>query len=76
MMEFFQMTITCRGQIALVSSNVEQHLGHCQVSFVKIFLPVLKYYIFKYKHFLHKKTSNSTLDFDYLFWLLELTPEE
>lgn len=28
----FFLTVTCRGQIVLISSSVEQHLGHCQVS--------------------------------------------
>lgn len=27
----FFLTVTCRGQIVLISSSVEQHLGHCQV---------------------------------------------
>lgn len=32
MLNGFLMTVTCRGQIVLVSSSLEQHLGHCQVS--------------------------------------------
>lgn len=32
MMNGFLVTVTCRGQIVLVSSSLEQHLGHCQVS--------------------------------------------
>lgn len=26
----FLLTITCKGQIVLVSPSIEQHLGHCQ----------------------------------------------
>lgn len=32
MMNGFMLTITCAGQIVLVSSSLEQYLGHCQVS--------------------------------------------
>lgn len=32
MMNGFLLTVTCRGQIVLVSTSLEQHLGHCQVS--------------------------------------------
>lgn len=28
----FFLTVTCRGQIVLISSTVEQYLGHCQVN--------------------------------------------
>lgn len=31
LLDSFLLTITCRGQIVLVSPSVEQHLGHCQV---------------------------------------------
>lgn len=32
MMNGFLLTVTCNGQIVLVSSTLEQYLGHCQVS--------------------------------------------
>lgn len=36
----FLVTVTCKGQIVLVSPSIEQHLGHCQVSeiIVRIFV--------------------------------------
>lgn len=33
MLNVFLLTVTCRGQIVLVSNSLEQHLGHCQVSY-------------------------------------------
>lgn len=33
LIEGFLLTVTCRGQIVLISSSVEQYLGHCQVQF-------------------------------------------
>lgn len=33
-MDTFLLTVTCRGNIVLVSSSVEQHLGHCRVSII------------------------------------------
>ena len=32
LLDTFLLTITCRGNIVLVSSSVEQYLGHCRVS--------------------------------------------
>lgn len=32
LMDTFLLTVTCRSNIVLVSSSVEQHLGHCRVS--------------------------------------------
>lgn len=32
MVNGFMLTVSCGGQIVLVSSSLEQHLGHCQVS--------------------------------------------
>lgn len=29
----FLIAITCRGNIVIVTPSIEQHLGHCQVSF-------------------------------------------
>lgn len=31
LLDTFLITVTCRGQIVVVSKEVEQHLGHCQV---------------------------------------------
>ncbi|XP_023166874.2 circadian locomoter output cycles protein kaput isoform X2 [Drosophila hydei] len=30
MLDSFFLTLTCHGQIVLISSSIEQHLGHCQ----------------------------------------------
>lgn len=32
LLDSFLLTVTCRGQIVLISPSIEQHLGHCQVS--------------------------------------------
>lgn len=32
----FLVTVTVRGQIVLVSSSIEQYLGHCQVCIIKL----------------------------------------
>lgn len=34
MMDTFMIAITCRGQIVLVSTQIEKHLGHCQVCLI------------------------------------------
>lgn len=31
LLDCFLLTVTCRGVIVLVSTNVEHNLGHCQV---------------------------------------------
>lgn len=31
LLDTFFLTVTCKGQIVLVSPSIEQHLGHCQV---------------------------------------------
>lgn len=35
LLDSFLLTLTCRGQILLVSPSIEQHLGHCQVRQIK-----------------------------------------
>lgn len=30
MLDSFFLAVTCHGQILLISSSIEQHLGHCQ----------------------------------------------
>lgn len=32
LLDTFFLTVTCKGQIVLVSPSIEQHLGHCQVN--------------------------------------------
>lgn len=34
LLDSFFLTLTCNGQIVLVSSSIEQHLGHCQVIYI------------------------------------------
>lgn len=43
LLDSFLLTVTCKGQIVLVSPSIEQHMGHCQVFpfFVKIQLKCL-----------------------------------
>lgn len=36
LMDAFVLTVTCRGQILLISNNIEQFLGHSQVCFYYI----------------------------------------
>lgn len=48
LLDSFLLTLTCRGQIVLVSPSVEQHLGHCQV--IELLLGYDIYY--------HKFTAN------------------
>lgn len=31
LMNGFLLTVTCRGNIVVISPSIEQHLGHCQV---------------------------------------------
>lgn len=31
LLDSFLLTVTCKGQIVLVSPSIEQHMGHCQV---------------------------------------------
>lgn len=35
LLDTFLLTITCRANIVLISSSVEQYLGHCRVSIVR-----------------------------------------
>lgn len=36
LLDSFLLTVTCKGQIVLVSPSIEQHMGHCQVFIFKI----------------------------------------
>lgn len=43
LLDTFLLTVTCRGNVVLVSSSVEQYLGHCRVSCQRYFLLFMEF---------------------------------
>jgi hypothetical protein len=66
LMDTFLLSITCRGNIVLVSSSIEKHLGHCRVSVLKI-----KYFKIYNKIYnsLEIPLAKLRSDFFFIYWI-------